>query len=79
MRLRHRKSRVHNRRREVCTDRSSPLFDKEHFNMSCKGKVGHETEWQAKNAADYAYEKNGAELSWYKCPYCGKWHLTSCW
>ena len=38
---------------------------------SCEGKVKHETEWQA---ASEAKEKG---LSWYRCRWCGGWHLTS--
>lgn len=61
----------------VVTDRSSPLFDLDHYAQTCDGKTGYDTAWQAKYDADAVYERRGVVLSWYACPYCGKWHLTS--
>lgn len=62
---------------QVVSDRRSPLFDADHFAQTCEGKAGYETAWQAKYDADAVYARCGVGLSWYECPYCGKWHLTS--
>ena len=62
----------------VVTDRNSPLFDEMHYGKSCEGKTRYETDWQAKYDADYQSKlRGGVSLSWYHCPYCGYWHLTS--
>lgn len=43
----------------------------------CEGKKAYDTDWQAKFAADECFQLRGARLSWYKCEFCGLWHLTS--
>lgn len=58
-------------------DKSDILFNEADFINSCAAKKKYESEWQAKFTADEQYEKFKVILSWYKCEYCGKWHLTS--
>ena len=53
------------------------LFDADDFSRSCSSKKAYETDWQAKFAADECKSRDPTlMLSWYKCRYCGKWHLT---
>ena len=70
--------RKHSKTPIVVTDRDSPLFDEMHYAKSCEGKTRYDTDWQAKYDADYQSKiRDGVALSWYHCPYCGYWHLTS--
>lgn len=44
---------------------------------SCRSKNAYDSEYQAKFAADEQMSfHRGLRLSWYRCRYCGKWHLT---
>lgn len=43
----------------------------------CSSKLKYASEWQAKAVADEQMYRCGVELSWYLCPYCSSWHLTS--
>ena len=72
-----RKKRRLRKENRIVTDRTSPLFDESHFAMTCKGKAAYTSAWQAKHDADFAHSSRGISLSWYECPYCGLWHLTS--
>ena len=53
------------------------LLDADDLAKSCTSKNAYESEWDAKYAADecMGYDRF-LILSWYKCKYCGKWHLT---
>lgn len=64
--------------RPIIIDRSNPLYERMHFQMTCEGKKRYDTDWQAKFAADETWErsKHTVDLTQYKCPYCGFWHLT---
>lgn len=75
--MRRRHSKLHDVPR-VVTDRNSPLFDELHYEASCAGKMRYDTDWQAKYEAEQQGRRaGGITLSWYHCPYCGFWHLTS--
>jgi len=39
-------------------------------------KPAHPTEEAARRAAITASRRNGIELSYYRCPECGRYHLT---
>lgn len=64
------------RRRGVETDPKSPLFDQDDYARTCSSKTSYENEWRAKFAIDEMRERFGADLHSYKCPYCGRFHLT---
>lgn len=53
------------------------FFDEADYARSCASKNSYESEWQAKFAADEQMKRCKISLSWYKCKYCGNWHLTS--
>lgn len=53
------------------------FFDEADFERSCKSKKHYSSAWQAKFAADEQEKLHSVKLSWYKCKYCGQWHLTS--
>ena len=53
------------------------LLDPDDLSRSCTSKKCYESEWQAKFVADESMARQrGLRLSWYKCKYCGGWHLT---
>ena len=43
----------------------------------CHGKVPYDSEDRANGKARAYTEKYGDVASSYKCPFCGKWHLTT--
>lgn len=61
----------------IVVDKKSLLFDDVDYQLSCKSKKTYESAWLAKFAADEQYTTYFKKLTWYKCKYCGKWHLTS--
>jgi len=65
------------RRKVIVTDRSSPLFDNDHYERSCKYKIKFETLPQASEAAEHASDRSGTRIEFYHCPYCKNYHLTS--
>lgn len=62
--------------RTTVTDESSPLFDEMDRIRTCSLKKAYDSEWHAKYTIDDSMEKFGIKLNSYRCPYCGKWHLT---
>ena len=65
------KKRVRSRPRKVWK-----LFEG-NYESSCKGKVQHEFEQEAKNHALELRARGDRSplLTWYPCAYCGKWHV----
>ena len=62
--------------RATVTDPSSPLFDEFDMEKTCSSKSGYPSEWTAKFAADETSSMSGARIGFYRCPYCGLFHLT---
>lgn len=64
--------------KKIITDKASPLFDDAEYSMTCKGKKVYSTPYQAQYEIDIIKSRNsGVSLSYYKCPYCQNYHLTS--
>lgn len=62
----------------VVTDKSSPLFDELDYKSSCTDKKTYTTPYDAQYAVDIAQSCDYMlHLSYYKCPYCKNYHLTS--
>lgn len=56
---------------------SDILFDFDNYSKSCSYKVGYESEFDAMYAAERQEARHRMlKLDWYRCEYCGKWHLT---
>lgn len=54
----------------------SPLFDNDDFSRSCSSKKKYTTPYHAQFAIDESqYRDSKLKLSYYKCPYCGNYHL----
>jgi len=64
--------------RKKVVDVKSILHDDYEYVLSCKGKKCYESEYQAKYTADVQYEsgKTNVRLHWYKCKFCGMYHLS---
>ena len=52
------------------------LFDKRRIHHQCKRKKGFATTREANQVIHRTKAKSGIKLSYYKCEYCGKYHLT---
>jgi len=64
-------------RRKTIVDKSSPLFDTDDFQRSCSSKKKYTTPYHAMFAIDECQSRQPSlKLSYYKCPYCGNYHLT---
>jgi len=56
-------------------DPSNPLFDSNEFAIMCQGKKKYDSMWDARYAISCS--KTNKHLSYYQCPYCKHYHLTS--
>lgn len=53
-------------------------YSEEHFAVSsCARKSRYDTEAKAIRACIKGARERGVNLHWYKCGYCGGWHITS--
>lgn len=60
------------------TDSSNILFDNNDYNRCCKGKKVYTTPYHAQYAIEECYQRDSRlKLSYYVCPYCKNYHLTS--
>lgn len=56
--------------------RRIPLFDKNRQYHECRRKKGYSTTRDANKDIHRARVRDGIRLSYYRCSYCGKYHLT---
>ena len=62
----------------IVTDTTSPLFDEDCFRRTCVSKKKYTTPNHAQYAIDECKSRDSSlNLSYYKCPYCKNYHLTS--
>ena len=53
-----------------------PKFDKYRIHNQCSRKKGFTTSKDANQAIHKVKTKKGIKLNYYRCEYCGKYHLT---
>lgn len=59
-------------------DKNSPLFNEAEFALMCRDKKVYTTPHHAQYEIDIIQSRDSkVKLSYYKCPYCGNFHLTS--
>lgn len=62
---------------KIVTDPDSILFDEDMFAKTCSSKKKYTAPNHAQFDIDMIESRNPKiKLSYYKCPYCGNWHLT---